>query len=496
MSAYAPPPIRSSVAERAARVRFRRATSLMLMTLLVPGSAQLVSGRRRLGLTAIGIWAGGIAVTLGTVLVAVLHHPFAFWVASSAAPLFVLRWGLTFAAIGWALLFVDAWRLGQPLTLRLEHRRAVVGINGALSLGVAAVLLFSAHIVSVQQGLMTSLFGAGAASAATGGRYNVLLLGGDAGKGRWGLRPDSINVASIDAETGRTVLISLPRNMQNFPFRPGSVMDKQFPDGFDCKDCYLNAVSTWALDHPKLFGKSKYPGVDATVMAVEGITGLDINYWAMVNLDGFQDLVDAVGGVELTVRDPIPIGLPSDDFYDHIEPGRRKLDGWETLWYARARQGSDDYSRMARQKCVLGAMLSQVSPQSALRNFSAIAEASSKMVATDIPASEVDTFLDLAMKARKERISSVSLVPPLINTARPDIDLARREVEKAIAKSEGRTAEAKPSAKSDGDRAAAAERPAPKRKKPATSQQTTGGSIGSLSEGYAANQAADLDAAC
>ena len=146
------------------------------------------------------------------------------------------------------------------------------------------------------------------ASGAHDGRYNVLLMGGDSGIDRWGLRPDSLTVASIDAETGRTVLISLPRNMQNFPFAKGSVMHQQFPHGFDCEHCMLNGVFTWALDNKELFGKSKNPGVDATISAVEGITGLKMNYWAMVNLKGFRDLVDAVGGVTLNVRSRIPIG--------------------------------------------------------------------------------------------------------------------------------------------------------------------------------------------
>ena len=88
-------------------------------------------------------------------------------------------------------------------------------------------------MVGVQRDFMITMFGDGSAVDAHHGRYNVLLMGGDSGAGRWGLRPDSMTVASIDAETGKTVLISLPRNMQNFPFAEGSVMAEQFPDGFD-----------------------------------------------------------------------------------------------------------------------------------------------------------------------------------------------------------------------------------------------------------------------
>jgi len=113
----------------------------------------------------------------------------------------------------------------------------------------------------------------------------------------------------------------------------------------------------------------------------------------MVNLKGFRDLVDAVGGVTLNVRQRIPIGGLGTDVYDYIEPGRQKLTGFQTQWYARARDGSDDYSRMARQKCVMNAMLHQVSPQTVLTHFEQIAKASSQMISTDIPASEVDRFM-------------------------------------------------------------------------------------------------------
>jgi hypothetical protein len=63
------------------------------------------------------------------------------------------------------------------------------------------------------------------------GRINVLLLGGDAGAGRWGLRPDSISVASIDTVSGAITLVGIPRNLQNFPFSEGSPMKALFPNG-------------------------------------------------------------------------------------------------------------------------------------------------------------------------------------------------------------------------------------------------------------------------
>lgn len=473
------PPVASpgcSTSDRAARVRFRRAMSLMLMTLVLPGSAQVVAGNRRVGLTAVYVWVVGWTLFLVTMVVGLLWHELFLWLALDTFALFWLRLGLMLLATCWALLFFDAWRLGQPLSLSMGHRRAAVGFNGVLALTVAGSLLFSAHLVGVQRQLVLTMFGGDTVTGAHDGRYNVLLLGGDSGAGRWGLRPDSMTVASIDADTGRTVLISLPRNMKNFPFPKGSVMHQQFPQGFDAD--YLNGVYTWALDNKQLFPHSKTPGVDATIEAIQGITGLKINYWAMVNLEGFKDLVDAVGGVTLDVRQPIPVGGLGEDVTGYIQPGVRKLDGHDTLWFARSRDSSDDYSRMARQKCVMSAMLQQISPQTVLTNFQKIAQASSAMISTDIPASEVDRFAQLALKARGQKVSTLSLVPPLVpNTADPNIPDIQKSVAQAIDRAEGTA-------------------PPPAKAKKHKNATVTGGSIGSLSSGYAANDSDDLDAAC
>uniref|UniRef100_UPI0035637E96 LCP family protein n=1 Tax=Nocardioides sp. TaxID=35761 RepID=UPI0035637E96 len=247
---------------------------------------------------------------------------------------------------------------------------------------------------------------------------------------------------------------------------------------FNCEGCYLNGVSTWAADNTELFADTETPGMDATIMAIEGITGLRINYWAMVNLQGFKDLVDAVGGVTLNVRSPIPVGGLGSDVTGYIQPGVRKLNGHDTLWYARAREGSDDYSRMARQKCVMNAMLQQVSPDVALRNFEKIARASSAMISTNVPGGEVDRFMQLALKAKGQKMSTLSLVPPMVNTGNPDIAVVQRKISEAIDRAEGNAP------------AVVA------KKKKRSNQPVTGGSIGSLSTGYAANQADDLGSAC
>ena len=461
------------------KIRLRRALALMVMTLVLPGSAQLVAGRKDVGRVAVRIWLGTVAVALLVVGLAAIWHGVAFQLGSNTIVLGAVRIWLTLLAVGWALLLIDAWRLGQPLQLTQRQRLLIVGVNGLLVFVVAGSLLFASHIVAVQRDFIIAMFGDGTKSAAQDGRYNVLLIGGDAGADRWGLRTDSMTIASIDEETGKTILFGLPRNMTNFPFPEGSVLDQEFPNGYDCETCTLNSLATWAADNKGLFSDSATPGVDATVMGIEGITGLEINYYALVNMEGFRSLVDAMGGLTLNVRDRIPIGLPITDY---IEPGVQELNGFETLWFARSREGADDYSRMARQKCVMSAMVQQLSPQTVITKFEELAKAGTELVQTDLPASELDVFAQLALQARSQKIASVSFVPPAIQTYDPDIDKIRMMIDEAVEKSEA------PAGEKQGQQT--------KGFNTRKGGSTTGGSLGSLNSGYAANQAQDLTKVC
>lgn len=419
--------------EASQRVQFRRALTLTFMTLVMPGSAQLVMGSRRVGRIALRVWLG-LLVLGGLVLaLALTSRSGLFSLLTNEIAMTLGRWVLIAGAVAWVALLLDAWRLGRPLQLARRHRLWMTGLNTMLCVGTAGVMLFGAHLIAVQNGLIGAVFASEKVTGPESGRYNVLLLGGDSGKGRTGLRPDSLTLASIDAESGRTVLIGLPRNLENVPFPKGSVMAKEFPRGFDGE---LNGVNTWANDHHRLFGKKK-PGLDATIGAVEEITGLKVNYHAMVNLRGFAKLVDAVGGVTIDVKERTAIGGIGAPIRGWIPAGEQKLNGSQTLWYARSRVQNDDWSRMGRQKCVMHSMLEQLSPQSVLMNAEKIAESSKALLRTDIPSSELGTFMDLALKAKSQKVSTVSLVPPVIFTGNPNYDKVRRLVDKAIAKAEG-----------------------------------------------------------
>jgi polyisoprenyl-teichoic acid--peptidoglycan teichoic acid transferase len=433
-------PSRAQMLRASQRVKFRRALTLIVFTLVMPGSAQLLIGDRRIGRIAIRVWLTFLVVGAILATFAFLWRPGLYHLAANPTLIFVGRWMLVGVAIAWIALILDAWRLGAPLQLARKQRLWMTGLNGALCLGVGSALFFAAHLVSVQSEVLGTVFVSNTVSGPKNGRYNVLLLGGDAGKGRDGLRPDSLTLASINAETGKSVLIGLPRNLQDVPFPEGSVMAKHFPKGFTWSNGQLNEVNTWGENNKKLFPESdsRPAGAQATISAVEAITDMEINYYAMVNLKGFSSLVDAVGGVTLNVKEKTAIGGIGSPVRGYIPAGKQKLNGEQALWYARSRVDNDDWSRMGRQKCVMSAMLHQMSPQKVLFNAQAIAESGSNLVTTDIPAQQLGSFMDLALKARAQKISTVSLVPPEIYTGNPDYEKVRRIIRKAIDSAEGR----------------------------------------------------------
>src|SRR5689334_19051701 len=148
-------------------VQFRRAVTLMLMTLVLPGSAQLAAGRKDVGRIAMRIWFSVLLVSAMIFVLGLLSHSFGLWFFLSPFRLGVIRFVLIGLAVGWAYLFVDAWRIGEPLALQQRQRLAMVGINGVLCFSVAGSLLFASHLVNVNKDLITAVFSNGKASAAT-----------------------------------------------------------------------------------------------------------------------------------------------------------------------------------------------------------------------------------------------------------------------------------------------------------------------------------------
>ena len=439
------------------RVRFRRALLLCLMTIAAPGSAQKSVGNKWVGRVALFVWF--CLLCLGGYLAWIYLTDRATFLGyfTNSDKMAAARIAVIALAAGWLILFVDAWRLASPFRLSFFRAALVTIINVGIIAGVAGSTAYASQLIKVSRETVKTVFKATETTPPLKGRYNILMVGSDARKDRTGVRPDSLTIASIDASTGRTVLVSLPRNLQNVPFAEDSPMRTVYPNGYNCgPTCLLNAVHTAAQNRKDLYPDSADPGLDATIDAVEGATNLKINYYVMVNLNGFKGLVNAVGGVNMDVKTRIAM-FGHDDAYKqtYIEPGVQKLDGQKALWYARSRVQADDFTRMGRQKCLMAAMLSQLSPQKVLVNATKIAESGKELLSTNIPAVELGQFADLALKSRGEKISVVSLVPPVVSTVNPNFPAIQAMIQTAIDKSEtAPAATGGPKKKDDTQRAA------------------------------------------
>jgi len=437
-----PPHARSAgqnaIQVKSQRIKLRRGLTFLFMTLVLPGSAQMAAGNKRIGRFALRSWAALIGAVVVVGVMAVVWRGGFITLLSSEVPLRILQGLLMVIGICWALLMIDAWRISRPPELARRHRLGFATLSGALVFIVTGAMFASASIVSDQRDFMSSVFSGGGDKVARAGRINVLLLGGDAGKDRVGLRPDSITVASVDVDSGRTVLFSLPRNMEDVPFPDSSPLHKVFPRGYGCADhsCMLNAVYSYAEAHRNLYPGVRNPGAQATKEAVEGVTGLKINYFALIDLKGFQKLIDAVGGITIKVNKRLPIGgqVPGQKVKHYIEPGTQHMDGYHALWYARSRHADSDYARMARQKCVMDAMLNQLDPVTVLTKFNKIAAAGKEIVQTDVPPSEINRLINLAELAKSHPIASVAFVPPLVYPGSPDFAVIRQSVQTSVAK--------------------------------------------------------------
>ena len=415
---------------------------------LLPGLAHWIAGRRRAALAiatlAVLLLAGAGVLAATTSRVELLR------LAVRPGWLAVVIGVALAVALAAVVLVTGSYRVLGPVRTTGVAQVGVVLALAALSLLVAAPPMAVARYAYLQRDLITDLFpddpngglaadegGSGQSGAFAGrDRVTILLLASDAGPDRTGVRTDSLVAASIDTHTGDVVLLRLPRTLQQVPMPPGPLRD-QWPNGFPD---LLNGVYEYVTERPGLLAGARDRGAEAVKRVVSYVLGIPIDYYAMVDLAGFDQFVDALGGVTVTVTERLPIGgLTASGARvrpnGYIEPGTQRLNGEKALWYARSRRDSTDYDRMLRQRCLIGAMVRQAEPLNVLRHFQELASATKKLAQTDIPRSVLPDLITLGDKMHSSgSIRSIAFVPPVISTGDPNFARIRALAKAALAK--------------------------------------------------------------
>ncbi|AQZ64437.1 transcriptional regulator [[Actinomadura] parvosata subsp. kistnae] len=414
------------------------------LSAVAPGAAHLRAGRRRTGLVLLSLYAVLLlgAIAFGLTVAGDLTN--ASFLANDTSMVVVVVIA-SVLALAWFAVVVTSYVALRPNRLHQQGQVLTGIVVGVLCVAVMSPFALTANYVLAARDAVGSIFKdtpePGEPQVTHNpenpwgdrDRVNFLLIGGDAAGNRTGVRTDSMNVASVDLKTGATVLFSLPRNLQHVRFPASSPLHKQFPNGFMAElpnGGLLNEVWQYANDNPQLMG-GKNRGPRALMDAIGYTLGLKIDYYMLMNMYGFADLVDAIGGLKIRVEQDVKWG----GLYGTagtIKAGYRKLSGEEALWYGRSRVGSDDFSRMSRQRCVIGAFAQQATPAVILARFEKIAGAAKRLAQTNIPRSLVQPLVELAVKVKDARITSLQFVPPEFYSGRPDWAKIRTATKKAL----------------------------------------------------------------
>jgi LCP family protein required for cell wall assembly len=245
------------------------------------------------------------------------------------------------------------------------------------------------------------------------GRLNLLLIGSDAGPGRWLARTDTMVVLSVDVATGKAALFGVPRNLLNVPLPPesaGAFSNGRYPG-------LLNSLYVYAVQHPTEFPGGDAAGFRAVSGSIQELIGQPLDGAIVVNLNGFVDLVQAVGGLWID----IPYSLyddhyPKPDGTGYItisfRPGCQHLDGIHALEYARSRHQDSDYGRMKRQQRVLIALAHELDPIALLPQVPKLLDIAQDNLWTTIDQNDIANLAVLAARVDSRSIQSISLAPP------------------------------------------------------------------------------------
>jgi len=235
-------------------------------------------------------------------------------------------------------------------------------------------------------------------------RITILLTGVDKTTERTHSLTDTLLIVSIDPETGAIVMVSFPRDIAEFPLYDGRTYFGK-----------INSLMSFVAGHPKQFPDGPLPTL---AKELGFLLGIPVNYFAAVDLEGFQKMIRAVGGVTVDVERPI--ADPRYDWLDgsplgfYLPAGRQHLNARNALAFVRSRQGAgdNDFTRAARQQQLLLALRTKLTDPTNLDKLPAVLEAAAQTIRTNFPPERLDEMVTLAQDLEGDAIERIVLQPP------------------------------------------------------------------------------------
>ncbi|MBB6447255.1 LCP family glycopolymer transferase [Bacillus benzoevorans] len=202
---------------------------------------------------------------------------------------------------------------------------------------------------------------------------SILLVGVDERKEDSG-RTDSMLILTVNPELKSTKIVSIPRDTR------AELIDKSDHDN--------DTISK--MNHAYAYG-----GIGMTIDSIENFLNIPIDYYVKVNMEGFRDIVDAVGGIDVDNK----YAFELDGTY--LSKGDHHLDGEEALQYARMRKQdpNGDFGRQERQREVITKVIKKGASVSGLTNYDEILGALSDNVETSLKMQEIVSMQKSYLKA-------------------------------------------------------------------------------------------------
>lgn len=436
-----PPGARKKERARVRRIA-RRSALLTILSALVPGLGLVATRYRRLGLIT-----SAIAVLIGAALALIVRRSGATGVFAYLAIRPDILTTLTICLVPVTLFWLFAVALTHRETRDAAYDRFQrVGLAlltvAMCAVAVAPLAQFGRYAVA-QRDALASVFGGRAertsgAPWGTANRVNVLLVGSDVGSDKTRVSTDSILVASIDPERGDTLFVTVPSTLQNAPFPTTSPLAKLWPNGYNCGTlCPLGGVWNEAANHPDMFRNDRNPGLSTLKGVVEQITGLEVQASLVVDLKNTPGIIDALGGLSAQISERVAVNPRYDangkvvGASSWVEPGARRLDGTQALWWLRS--APDDPSRWRRQQCLVRSIVGGAQPMGLLRAWPELARGAKAALTTDVNVADLPAWAEFARRAQEGTTTSLVLTGQSVTATAADYARIRTAVQNALA---------------------------------------------------------------
>ena len=236
------------------------------------------------------------------------------------------------------------------------------------------------------------------------GPLNILVMGSDSREGEGNdlesegatdERSDTTILIHVSADRKDAYGVSLPRD---------AVIDRP--------DCRVKGETVPGEEAAMFNTAFTVGGAQCTIQTVEELTGIYIDHFVTVDFNGFKDMVDAVGGVEVC----IPKDVDDDEFDIHLDAGTQELTGQDALNYVRERHVlslTGDIGRMKRQQAFIASMVNKVMSAGTLSRPDQVysfLDAATDSIAVDEDLDSLGALFDLVTQFKDTGLARIKFV--------------------------------------------------------------------------------------